>query len=46
MEEEEEPTEIQGESGVASGFIDEPGHVDEAHVILVNELSDAESSVN
>ena len=45
-EEEEEPTEIQGESGVASGFIDEPGHVDGAHVIPANELSDAESSVN
>src|SRR6266498_3071476 len=45
-EEEEEPTEIQGESGVASGFIDEPEHVDGAHVILANELSDAESSVN
>src|SRR6266498_5088951 len=26
VEEEEEPTKIQGESGVASGFIDEPGH--------------------
>src|SRR6266498_6111327 len=44
-EEEEEPTEIQGESGIASGFIDEPRHVDRAHVILANELSDAESSV-
>src|SRR5204863_2089202 len=45
-EEEEEPTEIQGESGIASGFIDEPRHVDGAHVIPANELSDAESSVN
>src|SRR5438105_1426980 len=45
-EEEEEPTEIQGESGVASGFIDEPGHVDGAHVTPTNELSDVESSVN
>src|SRR5438034_2231416 len=45
-EEEEEPTEIQGESGIASRFIDEPGHVDGAHVIPANELSDAESSVN
>ena len=44
--EEEEPTEIQGESGIASGFIEEPGHVDGAHVIPANELSDAESSVN
>src|SRR5881394_2759307 len=34
VEEEEEPTKIQGEFGVASGFIDEPGHVDGAHVIL------------
>src|SRR5438128_12689354 len=46
MEEEEEPTEIQGESGIASGFIDELGHVDGAHMIPANELSDAESSVN
>src|SRR5947208_277693 len=46
VEEEEEPTEIQGESGIASGFIDEPGHVDGAHVIPANELSDTESSVN
>src|SRR5438132_13592231 len=45
-EEEEEPTEIQGESGVASGFIDEPGHVDGAHVVPADELSNAESSVN
>ena len=45
-EEEEEPTEIQGESGIASGFIDEPRHVDGAHVILAHELSDTESSVN
>ena len=45
-EEEEEPTEIQGESGIASRFIDEPGHVDGAHVIRANELSDTESSVN
>ena len=44
--EEEEPIEIQGESGVASGFIDEPEHVDGAHVTIANELSDAESSVN
>ena len=46
MEEEEKPMEIQGESGVASGFIDEPGHVDGAHVVPAEELSDAESSVN
>src|SRR5438034_9087476 len=45
VEEEEEPTEIQGESSIASGFIDEPGHIDGAHVILANELSDAESSL-
>ena len=45
-EEVEEPTEIQGESGIASGFIDEPGHVDGAYVIPANELSDAESSIN
>ena len=42
----EEPSEVQGESGVASGFIDEPGHVDGAHVVPADELSDAESSVN
>src|SRR6266540_6811547 len=46
VEEEEEPMEIQGESGIASGFIDEPRHVDGAHVIPTNELSGAESSVN
>ena len=46
MEEEEEPMEIQGESDVTSGFIDEPGHVDGAHVTPTNELSDVESSVN
>ena len=45
-EPEEEPLEIQGDSGVASGFIDEPGHVDGAHVVPVDELSDKESSVN
>ena len=45
-EEEEEPTEIQGESGIALGFIDETGHVDGAYVIPANELSDTESSVN
>src|SRR6266540_2624581 len=45
VEEEEEPMEIQGESGIAFGFIDEPGHVDGAHVVPVNELSDEESSV-
>ena len=45
-EPEEEPSEVQGESGVASGFIDEPGHVDGAHVVPAEELSDAESSVN
>jgi len=43
---EEEPSEVQGESGIASGFIDEPGHVDGAHVVPADELSDAESSVN
>src|SRR5438105_1010521 len=46
VEEEEEPTEIQGESGIASGFIDEPRHVDGAHAVLANELSDEESLVN
>ena len=46
VEEEEEPTEIQGESGIASGFIDEPRHVDGARVVPANELSDEESSVN
>src|SRR5438105_2356050 len=46
VEEEEEPTEIQGESGITSGFIDEPGHVDGARVVPANELSDEESSVN
>ena len=46
VEEEEEPSEVQGESGVASRFIDEPGHVDGAHVLPADELSDAESSVN
>src|SRR5207237_3927065 len=45
-EEEEEPIEIQGESDIASGFIDEPRYIDGAHVVLANELSDAESSVN
>src|SRR5437016_5303978 len=45
-EEEEEPTEIQGESGVASGFLDEPTHVEGAQVIPKHELSDEESSVN
>ena len=45
-EEEEEPTEIQGESGIASRFIDEPRHVDGARVVPANELSDEESSVN
>src|SRR6266542_5780426 len=44
--EEEEPLEIQGDSGVASRFIDEPGQVDGAHVVPAEELSDAESSVN
>src|SRR6266498_1008050 len=44
--EEEEPSEVQGESGIVSGFIDEPGHVDGAHVLPADELSDAESSVN
>src|SRR5438132_11405023 len=46
VEEEEEPSEVQGESGVASGFIDEPGHIDGAHVVPADELSDIESSVN
>ena len=45
-EEEEEPTEIQGESGVASGFLDEPAYVEGAQVIPAHELSDEESSVN
>src|SRR5438132_1386309 len=35
-EEEEEPTEIQGESGIASGFIDEPRYVDGARVVPAN----------
>ena len=46
VEQEEEPSEVQGESGVASGFIDEPGHVDGAHMVPAEELSDIESSVN
>ena len=45
-EPEEEPSEVQGESGVASGFVGEPGHVDGVHVMPADELSDAESSVN
>src|SRR6266508_4010728 len=45
-EEEEEPTEIQGESGIASEFIDEPRHVDGARVVPANELSNEESSMN
>src|SRR6266540_6544625 len=45
-EPEEEPSEVQGDSGIISGFIDEPGHVDGAHVVPADELSDAESSVN
>src|SRR6266511_5745187 len=45
-EEEEEPTKIQGESGITSGFIDEPRHIDGARVVPANELSDEESSVN
>ncbi len=45
-EPEEEPSEVQGESGIIFGFIDEPGHVDGAHVLPADELSDAESSVN
>ena len=45
-EEEEEPTEIQGESSVASRFLDEPTHVEGAQVIPAHELSDEESSVN
>src|SRR6266542_258201 len=45
-EEEEEPMEIQGESGVASGFLDEPTHVKGAQVIPAHEPSDEESSVN
>ena len=43
---EEEPTEIQGASGITSGFINEPRHVDGARVVPANELSDEESSVN
>ena len=46
VEEEEEPTEIQGEFGVASGFLDEPRHVEGAQVIPAHELSDEESSMN
>src|SRR6266508_6704491 len=34
---EEEPTEIQEEFGIASGFIDEPRHVDGARVVPANE---------
>ncbi len=44
-EEEEEPTEIQGESGIISGPINKPAH-DGAYMIPANELSDVESSVN
>src|SRR6266508_5826619 len=44
--EEEEPLEIQGDSGVAFRFVDEPAHVDGSHVVPAEELSDAESSVN
>src|SRR5436189_2408945 len=33
-------------SSIASGLIDEPGHVDGAYVIPASELSDTESSVN
>jgi len=43
---EEEPTEIQGESGIVSGFVDEPEPVDGAYVAPVDGLSDTESSVN
>src|SRR5207247_11137861 len=46
VEEEEEPTDIQGESGIASGFLDELGHVEGAQVNPAHELSDEESSVN
>ena len=46
VEPEEEPSEVQWESGIISGFIDEPGHVDGAHVLPADELSDTESSVN
>src|SRR5438128_2854976 len=46
VEEEEKPSEVQGESGVPSGFIDEPGHVDGAHMVPADELSNIESSVN
>ena len=45
-EPEEEPSEIQGQSGIASGFIDEPEYVDGAHVVPTDELSDEKSSVN
>src|SRR5438128_6474509 len=45
-EPEEEPSKIQGQSGIASGFIDEPRFVDGAHVVPTDELSDEESSVN
>ena len=45
-EEEEEPTLIQGVSGIVSGTINEPGHVDGAYVIPAYELSDTGSSVN
>src|SRR5207253_1662476 len=45
-EPEEEPSEVQGESGVASGFVGEPGHVDGVHEMPADELSDSESSVN
>ena len=46
VEEEEERTEIQGQSRIVSGFIDESRYIDGAHVIPANELSDAESLVN
>src|SRR5207237_921562 len=45
-EPEEEPTEIQGESGIVSGFVNEPEPVDGAYVAPVDGLSDTESSVN
>src|SRR6266540_6504905 len=45
-EPEEEHTEIQGESGIVSGFVAEPEPVDGAYVAPVDGLPDTESSVN
>src|SRR5438034_9039893 len=41
----EERTKIQEESGIASGFIDEPRDDDASHVLPAHELSAVETSV-